>query len=299
MMRMVKAVVFIACFLAATLTYGQEAPADNKQPDETSDKSEIDKLDEPLYTPFIERYILDELKQIRIDMQAQRAELIEKVVEKELAVADKAMGYSTNTITYFFYVILATTTLMVLVGWTSLRDIKENVKAYADQEVIRLTSEYKQRLQALEEELHHKSYNIAQAQEEIDRTNEIHSLWLKASLESSPQNKISLYNQILELRPEDTEALTYKANAALSLNEPQWAISLCNKALEIDPDNGHAFYQRACANACLGVHEQALVDLEKAISISPAFSQDAESESAFNALKQNKRFKELIAPHLH
>lgn len=280
--------VFLLIFTGSPPGFSQGTPAATPQPGDR-----IDNLEEPLYSPFIERYMLDELKQIRIDMQAQRAELIEKVVEKELAVADKAMGYASNTITYFFYIILATTTLLVLAGWTSLRDIKENVKSYADQEVARLTAEYKQRLQALEEELHHKSYNIAQAQEEIDRTNEIHSLWLKASLESSPQNKISLYDQILDLRPEDTEALTYKADAALSLNEPQWAISLCNKALEIDAENGHAFYQRACANACLGYHEQAMADLEKAISISPAFVEDAEAENCFNALKQNKRFKEM------
>lgn len=297
MIRAVKLAIFIASCLIATLVYGQGN--DSKSTRQAPDPSAVDKLDKPLYSPFIERYIMDELKQIRIDMQAQRAELIEKVVNKELSVADKAISYSTNTITYFFYVILATTSLMVLVGWTSLRDIRQNVKSYADQEVARLTAEYKQRLQTLEEELHHKSYNIAQTREEIDRTNEIHSLWLKASQESSPQNKISLYNQILELRPEDTEALTYKADAALSLNEPQWAISLCNKALEIDPENGHAFYQRACANACLGLHEQALADLEKAISISPAFSQDAESENSFNDLKQNKRFEELITHHLH
>ena len=297
-MRIAKLIILISCCLAVTLVFSQEDSTEKAQPAEISAES-IDNLDKPLYSPFVERYILDELKQVRIDMQAQRAELIEKVVEKELAVADKAMGYASNTITYFFYIILAATTLMVLVGWTSLRDIKENVKSYADQEVLRLTAEYKQRLQALEEELQHKSYNIAQAHEEIDRTNEIHSLWLKASLESSPQNKISLYNQILDLRPDDTEALTYKADAALSLDEPQWAISLCNKALEIDSENGHAFYQRACANACLNAHEHALADLEKAIAISPAFSQDAESENCFSALQQDRRFKDLIALHLH
>jgi tetratricopeptide (TPR) repeat protein len=291
-MRSAKLIIFLAIFFSTIPCISQEKPAEPAPPD-----NGIGDLKEPLYSPFVERYILDELKQVRIDMQAQRAELIEKVVEKELEVADKAMSYASNTITYFFYIILATTTLLVLAGWTSLRDIKENVKSYADQEVIRLTAEYKQRLQALEEELHHKSHNIAQAQEEIDRTNEIHSLWLKASLESSPQNKISLYDQILGLRPEDTEALTYKADAALSLDEPQWAISLCNKALEIDPENGHAFYQRACANACLGFHEQAIIDLEKAVLISPAFVQDAISENCFNALKQNRRFKELAAIH--
>lgn len=297
-MRFAKLIILVTCCLVAATVFSQGKTSGTAQSDSASGIN-IDKLDEPLYSPFIERYILDELKQIRTDMQAQRAELIEKVVDKELAVADRAMSYASNTITYFFYIILATTSLMVLVGWTSLRDIKNNVKSYADQEVGRLTAEYKQRLQALEEELNQKSYNIAQAQEEIDRTNEIHSLWLKASQESSPQNKIALYNQILDLRPDDTEALTYKADSALSLNEPQWAVSLCNKALEVDSENGHAFYQRACANACLGIHEQALADLEKAISISPAFSQDAESEDCFSELNQSSRFKDLITLHLH
>ena len=49
----------------------------------------IKTLDEPMYTPFVELYLLEESKALRKEMQNTRAELIEKVVDKELSVADK------------------------------------------------------------------------------------------------------------------------------------------------------------------------------------------------------------------
>ena len=82
------------------------------------------------------------------------------------------------------------------------------------------------RLDKLEEELHQKSRHIAQAQEEIELTNEIHTLWLKATQENTPEAKISIYDQILQLRADDVEALTYKADAAVELGQVQWAHAL-------------------------------------------------------------------------
>jgi uncharacterized protein YhaN len=39
-------------------------------------EAEVELLEQPLYSPFIERYVLDELKQLRTDMAAQRNEMI-------------------------------------------------------------------------------------------------------------------------------------------------------------------------------------------------------------------------------
>lgn len=280
-------IALMAVFLSP-VTYSQSG-------DSPASTDRLEQLEEPLYTPFVERYILDELKQVRTDMQKLRAELIEKVVNKELLVADRAMTYATSTITYFFYLILAATSLLAIAGWTTLRDIKKNVKDYADQEVARLTIKYETRLQSLEDELHKKSHKIAQAQDEIDKTNEVHSLWLKASQESSAKNKVVIYDQILDMRPDDTEALTFKADAILQLNEPQWAISLCDRALEIDDENGHAFYQRACANAILNQDDEALRDLRKAIKISTAFAEQAGEDESFQAMRDNQQFAKLLA----
>ena len=254
----------------------------------------IEKLDKPMYNPFIERYLVDEVKNLRTELYTVRAELIEKQVDKQITLADKSMTYAINTVTYFFYLIAGVSTLMVLVGWNSLKDIKQRVNSLANEEVQRITAQYENRLKKIEDELNTKSSRIRQTQEEINTTNEIHSLWLRASQENSPHNKIPLYDQILAIRPDDTEALTYKADAALQLRETLWAVSLCNRALQLDPENAHAYYQRACAHAEAQNFDEALRDLEEAIRLSEAFKWEAIDDASFNMARQRPEFQALL-----
>jgi len=255
----------------------------------------VEKLDKPLYNPFVERYVLDELKQLRKDLADQRAKMIETVTDRELSVADRSMTYAVDTITYFFYVIAGVSALLVILGWNSMREVKEKVEQLAHQEVARISETFEERLKRIEEELHQKSENIRSTQHQLSITNEMHSLWLKASQEAQPQNKIAIYDQILAIKPDDTEALTYKADEALALGETEWARSLCNRALAIDEENGHAYYQRACANAEVGATDEALADLRQAIAISPALRGEALSDSSFEKLKDNEEFIELTS----
>jgi tetratricopeptide (TPR) repeat protein len=254
----------------------------------------INSLQAPLYSAFTERYLLDEVKNLRQMIADTHLELTEKVVDRELSVADKALTYATDTVTYFFYLIAGASTLLVLVGWNSLREIKERVGTLANEEIKRITDSYEARLDKLEHELHHKSRHIAATQEEIELTNEVHSLWLKASQEASPQSKIAIYDQILEVRPDDLEALTYKADAALGMGQTQWATSLANRALSIDPDNSHALYQRACAHAESGYVDEALRDLESAIVQSETLREQAAMDASFESLQDLPSFKQLI-----
>lgn len=250
----------------------------------------IEALNAPLYSPFTERYLLDEVKTLRQMLADHRVEVTEKMTDRELEVADKALMYATDTVTYFFYLIAGASTLLVLIGWNSLREIKERASALANDEIQRITSSYEERLEKLERELHSKSRHIAATQEEIELTNEVHSLWLKASQESSAQNKIAIYDQILGLRPEDVEAITYKADAALLLGQAQWANALANRALTIDPENSHAKYQRACAHAESGYIEEALRDLSEAIETSEALREQAAHDPSFERLRELDEF---------
>lgn len=262
-------------------------------PQQAKAEQTIEALNAPLYSPFTERYLLDEVKTLRQMLADHRVEVTEKMTDRELEVADKALMYATDTITYFFYLIAGASTLLVLIGWNSLREIKERASALANDEIQRITSSYEERLEKLERELHSKSRHIAATQEEIELTNEVHSLWLKASQESSAQNKIAIYDQILGLRPEDVEAITYKADAALLLGQAQWANALANRALTIDPENSHAKYQRACALAESGYMEEALRDLSEAIETSEALREQAAHDSSFERLRELDEFISL------
>lgn len=260
----------------------------------TQAKQVIEALQEPLYNPFVERYVLDDLKQLRTELAAQKSEIIQQIVDREHSSVDRAVTYATNTVTYFFYLIAAATSILVVVGWTSIRDIKERVHMQADEEISRLVGEYERRLHAIESQLNQKTQDIEDNREEIELTQERQSLWLRAARENNFHNKIAVYDQILKLRSDDTEALTYKADAVLELDEPQWAINLCNQALAIDPENSHAFYQLACAYTVLGMQEEAVLCLEKVLERTDTYKEDILSDPVMQPLHNNEHFKLLM-----
>ncbi len=281
------------------------APAWGEQPEENPTAAEvysedevadtIETLDEPMYNPFIERYLLDEVRSLRQEMMNFRVEYSDKLNAKQLELATQSVTYSIDTVTYFFYLIAGVTSLLVVVGYANIRDIKEKAHTYADREVSKLVSSYEKRLKALERNLKEKTAVIEENREEIEKTNEIHSLWLRASQEASPQSKIQIYDQILTLRPFDTEALTYKADAALELDETKWAINLSEQALAIDPEHGHAHYQMACAYAQRNEPTAALEYLEKAIGLAPSYRDEAKTDISFKGLRSMPEFQGLTA----
>lgn len=257
----------------------------------------VEELEKPLYSPFIERYVLDELRSLRVDLANQRAELIQQVVDRELSSVDRGVTYATNTVTYFFYLIAAVSSILVLLGWNSLRDIKEKMGLVADEEVNKLINAYEVRLRSIEKQLTQKTEHIDANRDEIARTKEIHSLWLRAGLESSAPNKIAVYDQILAINPEDVEALTYKADVVLEQDEPQWSINLCQQALSIDPDNAHAFYQLACAHTALHHYDEAVHFLKEAVTRGESYREELLHDPALEPLRDLAAVKDLLGDH--
>jgi tetratricopeptide (TPR) repeat protein len=250
-------------------------------------------LTKPLYSPFIERYVLDELKQLRVDQAETRHELIQQIVDREHKSVDRAVAYATDTVTYFFYLIAAASSVLVLVGWSSIRDMKERVHSLADEEISKLIHEYENRLEVIEAQLKQKTQHIEENRDEIESTQRIQSLWLRAQQDPSPASKITIYDEILKLRPDDCEALTYKADAVLELNEPQWAANLCHQALKIDTDNSHAFYQLACAYTAMEQFDEALHYLTEALSRRESYLDEIREDPALKSLVDHKVFNDL------
>ena len=262
-------------------------------------ESHINEMKEPLSSPFIERYLLDEVRSLRIDMERKHRELAAEVGDRELEAADKAVSYATDTVTYFFYLIAGVSSALVLIGWNSLRDIKEKVHSVANDQVAELVGEYEKRLRVIEKQLKQETAHIELNREEINRTQEIHSLWLRASQESTPGGKIAIYDQILAIRPNDIEAITYKADAALDQGEPQWAVNLCQQALAHDETNGHAFYQLACAHSAMGHLDDAARYFARAVAQTEVYREELERDAALEQLREHPLLHELLDAQLN
>jgi tetratricopeptide (TPR) repeat protein len=256
---------------------------------------DVEQLEGPMYNPFVERYVMDELRQLRVDMNDMHVQLTKEVVNRELTATSRAVGYATDTVTYFFYLIAGISSVLLLVGWSSIRDIKVKVHDLADTKVNKVIATYEERLKKLEEELQRKSRGITSAQKRLSQHQDIHSLWLKAGQEQILSNRMTIYDQILELDPANVEAMTYKADAALEMNEPQWAINLCNQALRMDPENKHAFYQLAGAYAQLDKSADAIEYLKVALEGTEGYKDQVKNDPVFSELRDNPEFQQLIA----
>lgn len=279
--------IFALCFGVAASYAEDDAKLD-------AAREVVDSLEEPLYNPFVERYVLDEIKQLRADQAQTKIELTKQIVDREHMSVDRAVTYATNTVTYFFYLIAAATSILVVIGWSSIREIKERVHTIADEEIARLVNEYEGRLKAIEDDVKKKSEHIQENREEIELTQEVQSLWLRAQQESSPSHKIAIYDRILSLRHDDCEALTYKADAVLELDEPQWAANLCHQALQIDTENSHAFYQLACAYTALDSFDEAIHYVQRAIKKRENYREEISKDPAFAKLRGYAPFEKLL-----
>lgn len=251
--------------------------------------SEQEYLDRPL----MERYILDELKSLRMEQQDLERRMTVQITDRELEVADKSLNYANVTVTYFFYIIAGVASLIALIGWQSLKEIKHNTKEMADQRLDKIAQEYEKKFVALERDLKRKTRIISENNREIEIINEVHNLWLRAQNQQTPEQKLEIYDEILKIRPGDLEALTYKADAAMEMQEFHWAMSLCNRVLEVDDQNAHALYQRACAYARLGSESQAIEDLRRSIEASASMRDLISDETDFEMLRGLDGFEAL------
>lgn len=257
---------------------------------EDSDKAAESVLERPL----IERYILDELKALRQDQQNLRVDVSEKVTTARLDASDRAVRYTTDTVNNIFFIITGAASILVLVGWRSFREIKENMETAIEAKVAHVTQEYESRLNELELKLKRRTEQIIANQEQISQTNQIHSLWMRAGLETTAQERIKIYDEILTIKPGDIEALTYKADAVLEIGEAGWALNLANQAVELDEDYAFAYWQRACAKAELDQPHAAIQDIRMAIEKSPTLQAGIQEEPAFHKLWNNAEFTILV-----
>jgi tetratricopeptide (TPR) repeat protein len=250
---------------------------------------------EMLDKPLVERYILDELKELRTNQLKLKEEVTKQITSSELSITDRALSYTSDTIGNIFYIIAVVSSLLLLVGLKSFKDIKESSELILETKILELTQNYETRLSDIESKANHRFKLINQTQEQVEKSEKISSLWKRIEIEDDIQEKLNLYDEILKLAPDDVETLVYKADVLLDLDETRWALSLCNQAIKLDNEYALSHWQRACANAKLKNIDSALEDIKTALELNPRLQDELENEDSFNVLKNNKTFKSLVS----
>jgi len=245
--------------------------------------------------PLMERYIVDELRALRIENSKLKIEVEKRIATAQMEQTDRAARYMTDTIGNIFYLIAGATSILVFFGWNSLRDIRSKTEKIVEERLNVITKKYNVEMEALQTEMTLQSKNILDNQNKIYNNQYVHSLWMRSNLETNTQSRIEIYNEILKINNNDAEAYAYKADAVIDMDEYVWALNLSNKAIEIDEEYGYAYWQRSCANAALGNVKEAVSDLVIALDKSPNLHDEISNEKLFETLKENIEFKNLTA----
>ncbi|MFT5661970.1 MAG: tetratricopeptide (TPR) repeat protein [Sulfurimonas sp.] len=258
-----------------------------------ADNSKIKGVDEALEKPLIERYIIDELKDLRMQNMILKNDVEKRISRAEVEQTDRAARYITDTIGNIFYLIAAVTSILLFAGWNSLKDLRGKTEEIVENRLDKITKKYNSQLQSLQDTLTQQSTKILDNQNKIYNTQYIHSLWMRSNLETNPQSRVELYDEILKINNNDAEVYAYKADAVLDMDEYEWALNLSNKAIEIDPEYGYAYWQRSCANAALDNKHEAIEDLQVAIEKSPNLKDEIDKEILFENIKGCEEFKNI------
>ncbi len=248
-----------------------------------------------LEKPLIERYVFDELKALRTNQQKLREDVTKQITKSELSASDRAITYATDTINNIFYIIAAASSILLIVGLKSLKELKENSEQLVETKILKLSKDFEERLVNIESKAKQRFELILQTQEHLEQTEKVNALWRRVEVEESTQEKLNLYDEILKVSPVCVEAMTHKAHTLLDLDETRWALSLCDQAIILDDNYALSYWQRARANAKLGDVDEAISDIKLAIEIAPSLQDELKNENSFDSLSENKTFIKLLS----
>ena len=159
--------------------------------DRNSSKNEL------LERPLVERYILDELKELRNNQLKLKEEVTKQITSSELSVSDRAITYATDTINNVFYIIAAVSSLLLVVGLRSFKELKENSELIVETKIAELTDNFESRLLDIENKAKQRFKMITKTQEQVEKSQKISSLWKRIEIEESLQEKLNLFDDIL------------------------------------------------------------------------------------------------------
>ncbi len=108
------------------------------------------------------------------------------------------------------------------------------------------------------------------------------------------EEAIVSYDKALELNPDDDQAWYNRGIVLDDLQRYQEAIASYDKALELNPDKDQAWYNKSCVYSLQRNCDLAIENLAHAINLNPECREDAKTDSDFDNIREEPRFKALL-----
>lgn len=108
------------------------------------------------------------------------------------------------------------------------------------------------------------------------------------------QEALPAYDRALQLRPDDARIVHNRAVALHMLGRFEEALAGFDRALRLRPDDPDTYYSRAWVFALQAKGDQAIDDLRRAIDGDPKYREMARTDSDFDGIRDDPRFRALV-----
>lgn len=260
-------IISIFCFSFYSTSFALENT--NSQSGEVYIPDEID---------WTQRFILTELKELRIDQETIKREIYQYLQDREIGVIDKALWYSANTVNFFFVLLTILVAGFWVVWWKTIWDIKNATKQSMDRETKKIISQFQEKI------------------EELEKEQKINIFWRQYNTSESDKEKINILDRIYFLKPDSQFVTIEKSNVYLSMWLYDKVIELTEPivAWERAKHQPQAFYNRACAFNGMWDKENTILAINNLISLSPDYRETIQESEYLSNIMKNPKVKELL-----
>lgn len=227
---------------------------------------------------WTDRFILTELKELRIWLEWIKREIYSEIQNRELETVDKALSYSANTVNFFFVFITIIVMWFWVVGWRTVGDIKKSTMESMDRKTKKIIENFENQIS------------------ELEREQKINIFWRQFNTVESDQDKMNILDKIHAVKPDSQYVTIERGNVYLSM----W---LYDKVLEVTESiissertkhQPHAFYNRACAYNGLGNKEKVISEIAYLLQLAPEYKDIILDSEYLESMLSNPSIKKLL-----
>ena len=229
---------------------------------------------------WTQRFILAEMKDLRTQLEATRRELNIELNNRELASVDRALSYSWNTVNFLWLIITMAMAGFWLVGWRTMKDVRDNLKDNFHKEVQRSVKVQEKHLEEFiskfKDEQLLQSWELLRNQEQINKKQEASYFWSQYNREEDMVNRLDILDNIdaLGLEKNELDIFIERANVYVIIALWDKALENAEKGLELASENTSLLLSKAQSLVMLENIDEALTVINNIIVIKPSLKEE-------------------------